>query len=140
VQSYAPPSTKNPLSSELRLPARRSQLGVARKYAQDAAVAFGLDADRCYEFVVAVNEAVTNAIRHGLPDELGLIWMSIAVDADRLTCVVRDFGTFVTPILNPSITSAENGRGFALMNGLMDEVHLCITPGSTIVRLSKARA
>ena len=55
-------------ASELHVLARRSELGVARKYAEDVAAAFGLDADSRYEFVYAVNEAVTNAIRHGAED------------------------------------------------------------------------
>ena len=125
--------------SELQLPAERSELGAARKYAADGAAAFGLDADTCYEFVFAVNEAVTNAIRHGASDEHGLIHLSIVADADRLTFSVRDRGTFVMPILDGSM-SADHGRGLALMASLVDEVQLEIEPGGTTVRLSKARA
>ncbi len=124
--------------SELQLPAERSELGAARKYAADSAAAFGLDADTCYEFVFAVNEAVTNAIRHGASDEHGLIHLSIVADADRLTFSVRDRGTFVMPILDGSM-SADHGRGLALMASLVDEVQLEIEPGGTTVRLSKAR-
>ncbi len=124
--------------SELHLPAQRSELGVARKYAADEAQAFGLDADNCYEFVCAVNEAVTNAIRHGAADEHGRIHLSIVADADRLTFAVRDRGTFVTPVLDGAVSS-EHGRGLALMASLVDEVELEIEPGGTTVRLSKAR-
>jgi len=125
-------------SSELPLPARRSELGAARQYAADCAEAFGLDEAGCYEFVVAVNEAVTNAIRHGSSDERGLIHLSIVVDADRLTFTVRDRGTFVMPVLD-SAEVAESGRGLALMASLVDEVQLEIEPGGTTVRLSKSR-
>jgi anti-sigma regulatory factor (Ser/Thr protein kinase) len=124
--------------SELRLPARRSELGAARKYARDGAAAFGLDADNCHDFVCAVNEAVTNAIRHGTSDEHGLIHLSMVADADRLTFAVRDHGTFVMPVLNGAVGS-EHGRGLALMAVLVDEVQLEIEPGGTTVRLSKAR-
>jgi anti-sigma regulatory factor (Ser/Thr protein kinase) len=126
-------------ASELRLPARCSELGAARRYAGEAAAAFGFDADNSYEFVYAVNEAVTNAIRHGDPDAHGFIHLSIVADADRLTCTVRDYGTFVMPALDTTATMSEHGRGFALMASFMDEVRLYIGPGSTIVRLSKAR-
>ena len=125
------------LASELCLLARPSELSAARRYAGEAAVAFGLDADSCYEFVYAVNEAVTNAITYGAPDEQGLITLSVVEDGDRLTLAVRDCGTFAMPGLSP--TSSERGRGFALMAKLTDEVQLSIKPGSTIVRLSKAR-
>ncbi len=126
------------VSSELRLPARRSELGAARQYAADCAEAFGLDEAACYEFVVAVNEAVTNAIRHGASDERGLIHLSIISDPDRLTFAVSDHGTFVMPVLDGSVGS-EHGRGLALMASLVDEVQLEIEPGGTTVRLSKSR-
>jgi stage II sporulation protein AB (anti-sigma F factor) len=126
------------LRSELRLPAHGSELNAARAYARDAAARFGLDADRAYEFVYAVNEAVTNAVRHGAPDEQGRISLSILPEADRLTFVVRDWGTFAIPSLEPA-TTAEHGRGFALMADLVDDVQLSTEPGCTIVRLSKLR-
>ena len=129
----------SPATSELRLPARASALGAARKYVGEAAAAFGLDAEGCHEFVFAANEAVTNAIRHGAPDEQGHIQLAIAVQADRLTFVVRDYGTFV-PSIPENSSRSEHGRGFALMARLVDEVQLSSEPGSTTVRLSKARA
>jgi anti-sigma regulatory factor (Ser/Thr protein kinase) len=125
-------------ASELHVLARRSELGVARKYAEDVAAAFGLDPDSRYEFVYAVNEAVTNAIRHGASDEEDMIHMSIVADADRLTFAVRDRGTFPMPATDNG-ESPESGRGLALMASLVDEVHLQIDPGGTTVRLSKVR-
>jgi anti-sigma regulatory factor (Ser/Thr protein kinase) len=131
--------TAGHLSSELRLPAHCSELHLARSYAREAALSFGLDADRSYEFVYAVNEAVTNAIRHGAPDEWGDICLSIVSDDARLTCVVRDYGTFVTP--SPETTAtAMGGRGFGLIASLMDDFQLCIEPGCTTVRLSMVRS
>jgi serine/threonine-protein kinase RsbW len=126
-------------TSELHVLARRSELGVARKYAEDVAAAFGLDADSRYEFVYAVNEAVTNAIRHGAADDEDMIHMSIVVDEDRLTFAVHDQGTFVMPEVD-GIESSEGGRGLALMASLVDEVDVHIDPGGTTVRLSKSRA
>jgi anti-sigma regulatory factor (Ser/Thr protein kinase) len=133
------PDAASPATSELRLPAQPSALGTAREYAQTAAAVFGLDGDDRYKFVFAVNEAVTNAIRHGAPDKQGQIHLGIAASADRLTFVVRDCGTFV-PRVRASSPKPEHGRGLALMAKLVDEVQLCSESGSTIVRLSKARA
>jgi anti-sigma regulatory factor (Ser/Thr protein kinase) len=126
-------------ASELHLPARPAKLGAAREYAHEAAAAFGFDADRCYEVAFAVNEAATNAIRHGKPDEHGCIHLSARADGDRLTLAVRDCGTFVASAGDVDML-AESGRGFALMARLMDAVQLCVSSGSTTVRLSKARA
>jgi serine/threonine-protein kinase RsbW len=125
-------------AGELRFPAHSSELGAARRYAEEAAAAFGFDADGCHECVFAVNEAVTNAIRHGAPDERGLIYLGVAADDDRLTFTVRDAGTFAIPVPETTMSS-EHGRGLALMASLMDEVQLRIEPGSTVIRLSKIR-
>ena len=134
----SPSGTASSHASELHVLARRSELGVARKYAEDVAAAFGLTEDSRYEFVYAVNEAVTNAIRHGASDEEDMIHMSITADADRLTFAVRDRGTFVMPEADAPEVS-EGGRGLALMASLVDEVDLHIDPGGTTVRLSKTR-
>ena len=125
----------SPTTSEVRLAAQPSQLAAAREYAHGAAVAFGLDDDRCYEFTFAANEAVTNAIRHGSADEHGQIHLSVLVDGDRLTFAVHDCGTFAASRLD-RVASSERGRGFALMTRLMDAVQLCAAPGSTTLRLS----
>jgi stage II sporulation protein AB (anti-sigma F factor) len=122
----------------LCLPAETSRLGDARAYAHRAAAEFGLDADSCYELAFAVNEAVTNAIRHGTPDEHGQIHLSVASDGDRFTFAVRDYGTFVGSREHPA-ASVESGRGFILMSRLVDTVQLRVEPGSTTVLLSKVR-
>jgi anti-sigma regulatory factor (Ser/Thr protein kinase) len=121
---------------ELHLPARPSRLSAARAYAWRAAAAFGFDAEACDEFVFAVNEAVTNAIRHGLPDEHGLITLHALSDGESLTMSVRDHGTFLAS--PPPVTAyAESGRGFALMTRLTDAVQLSVGQGTTTVHLSK---
>jgi anti-sigma regulatory factor (Ser/Thr protein kinase) len=125
-------------TSELRLPAERSRLAEARRYAERAAADFGLDAGSSFGFVFAVNEAVTNAVRYGAPDAQGLLRLSVVTDAERLTFAVRDWGTFALPAPNVS-PHPGRGRGFALMASLVDEVELRVAPGCTIVRLSKLR-
>lgn len=137
MRTAGEPDAGSRTESELRLPADRSELGAARKYVADVAAGLGFDPDTCFEFVYAVNEAVTNAIRHGASDENGLIHLRIVADGERLTFSVRDRGTFVMPVLDGSV-SAEHGRGLALMASLVDEVQLEIEPGGTTVHLSKA--
>jgi anti-sigma regulatory factor (Ser/Thr protein kinase) len=125
-------------ASELKLPARPAKLAAAREYAHEAAAAFGFDAERCYEVAFAVNEAVTNAIRHGRPDAHGCIRLSALADGNRLTLAVSDCGTFAASAA-ASTANGEGGRGFPLMARLMDAVQLCVSSESTTVRLSKAR-
>jgi anti-sigma regulatory factor (Ser/Thr protein kinase) len=129
-----PPTCSVP--AELRLPARPSKLSVAREYVWRAAAAHGLDSESCDEFAFAVNEAVTNAIRHGAPDEHGLISIAALTDGESLTFSVRDHGAFAGSA--PRLAAlAESGRGFALMARLTDAVQLCVGRGTTTVRLSK---
>jgi len=124
------------VTEELRLAAHASKLVAAREYARQAAAMFGFDAQSSDEFAFAVNEAVTNAIRHGAPDERGQISISTLASGDRLTLSVRDYGTFVGAV--PDTTAlAESGRGFALMTRLTDAVQLCIGHGGTTVRLTR---
>jgi anti-sigma regulatory factor (Ser/Thr protein kinase) len=126
-------------TSELRLPAQPSALGAAREYVEEAAAAFGLDEEGRYDFAYAVNEAVTNAIRHGVPDDQGQICLVAVASGELLTLAVRDYGTFVLPVAESAVSS-DHGRGLALMARLTDETRVSIEPGGTTVYLSKARA
>jgi anti-sigma regulatory factor (Ser/Thr protein kinase) len=92
----------------------------------------------CYEVAYAVNEAVTNAIRHGAPDSRGNISLSVLMDDDRLTIVVHDSGTFLPP--SESSANSDHGRGLALMAALMDDVRVQTERGSTMIYLTKSRA
>lgn len=138
MRATVEPGALSHATSELRLSAQASQLCRAREYARAVAAACGFDEERCYEVVCAFNEAVTNAIRHGRPDEQGQIHLSARSDGERLTLAVRDHGTFVASGA-AATPHAEGGRGFALMAGLMDSVELRLSPVSTIVCLSKDR-
>jgi serine/threonine-protein kinase RsbW len=138
VRASIQPELDTTAIGELRLPARASQLTVAREFAEEAAAAFGLDADDRYDLAVAVNEAVTNAIRHGTPDARGHIHLGAHANADSLTFIVRDCGRFTAPLARATATS-EHGRGFTVMSTLMDAVQLYVSRESTTVRLTKTR-
>jgi anti-sigma regulatory factor (Ser/Thr protein kinase) len=125
---------------ELRLPAAASELKRVRDCVTAAAADFGLDARARYEFVFAVNEAVTNAIKHGRPDENGTIGLTLEVEGEALVCSVSDCGSFVRPTAAPDLALGESGRGFAFMTAFTDDVELLAEPDSTVVRLRRLRA
>jgi anti-sigma regulatory factor (Ser/Thr protein kinase) len=127
------------LPIELRLPADASELKHARDAVAAAAAAFGLDRKASYEFVFAVNEAVTNAIKHGNPDAEGTVGLIIDSDGDTLVCSVSDCGPFVEPEARIDSGSEENGRGFAFMSAFTDNLELVVEPGLTLVHLRKLR-
>ena len=123
---------------QCRLPALASELQNLRRCADDAAADFGFSHNDRYDFVFAVNEAVTNAIRHGKPDRDGTIGVRIDSDGDTLICSVSDSGQFQARP-EDSDPLAERGRGFACMSMLTDQLDLSSTPRGTTVRLHKRR-
>jgi anti-sigma regulatory factor (Ser/Thr protein kinase) len=125
-------------ASELRLAAESSQLGTARRHVEAAAARLGLLPAVAARFVYAVNEAVTNAIRHGAPDAQGLIRLCTVIEDERLTVRVHDSGRFTMPKGTRGPT-AEGGRGFPLMASFSDEVQIAVGPAGTTVSLSVSR-
>jgi serine/threonine-protein kinase RsbW len=110
-----------------------------RAWLSETAALLGCDGKPRFEFVVAVNEAVTNAIRHGSPADDGTIGVRLESDGGSIVCSVCDCGPFVPPIQRSGPTSDEGGRGFAFMAALTDELELVVNPGATVVRLRKQR-
>ncbi len=121
---------------DLPLPADTSQLGRARRFIDATAAAAGFGKEDRYQITMAVNEAVANALEHGAPCRGGMVHLGAEIEAQRLSFYVRDCGKFALVADRDPDEIAERGRGFALMNLLMDDVQLQ-TDGETEVRLSK---
>ncbi len=101
------------------------------------AAAAGFGAKDRYRITMAVSEAVANALEHGAPCQGGMVYLGAEIEAQRLSFCVRDCGEFaLVADPRPDDGIAERGRGFALMNLLMDDVQLQ-TDTQTEVRLSK---
>jgi serine/threonine-protein kinase RsbW len=126
------------VTRQRRVPAVASALRRVRRHAEAAAADFGLGHDDRYAFVFAVNEAATNAIRHGRPDARGTIGVRFDAEGDTLICSISDSGCFrlASEDADPM---AESGRGFLLMSELTDQVELSSTCHGTTVRLHKRR-
>jgi anti-sigma regulatory factor (Ser/Thr protein kinase) len=123
----------------LRLPADPSQLTVARRFAEEAAVRFGLDESGCYQFKLAVSEAVANAIEHGCPYPDGTIGVELFEEADSLTIEITDCGVFTTN-MDEQGSLPERGRGLAFMTVFVDELDILRGEDHTAVRLTKHRS
>lgn len=122
----------------IRLLSDPSELRNARGHVEKAAAEFGLDGTDRFEFVFAVNEAVTNAIRHGKPHRDGTIGLGIAANGNTLVCSVYDCGR-LRACGSDSDLLAEGGRGLSLMKLMADRVELLSEDGGTTVRLYKRR-
>ncbi|ROT26322.1 ATP-binding protein [Micromonospora sp. HM5-17] len=94
----------------------------------------GLDGDRLDDFVTAINEAMTNAVRHGGGQGYLRLWR----DRD-LVCEVRDHGFGLAPGLPLPRTrpqpSANGGMGLWLASELADSMELESGPTGVRVRL-----
>ncbi len=99
--------------------------------------AAGFDAGTRYQVTVATNEAVSNAMEHGVPCDDGDIHLTATVEHGSFVFSVRDCGEYEHAAAVTPDPVAERGRGFAFMNLLMDDVRLEASPGKTVLRLAK---
>jgi anti-sigma regulatory factor (Ser/Thr protein kinase) len=121
----------------LRVPAAPEHLHAVRTYVDEVAAEFGLEPRARHETVFAVNEAVTNAIKHGRPFRDGTVTLHIEITGDTLIYSVSDQGRFASRELDDAL--AESGRGLSLMAHFMDAVELSTEAVGTTVRLHKRR-
>ncbi len=84
----------------------------------------------------AVSEAVTNAIVHGYPEELGKIVMKLRIyNGNTLEFSLQDWGIGIADIAKARealySTGGEEraGMGFTIMESFMDSVKVRSTPG-----------
>ncbi|HEV7206695.1 MAG TPA: anti-sigma factor RsbA family regulatory protein [Jatrophihabitans sp.] len=109
------------------------ELGEVRSFVRTAANAAGVSPERVDDLVLAVNEIVTNSLRHGG----GRASMAVWVQDDAVVCEVRDRGYIQDPLAGrfappPAATS---GRGLWLANHLCDLVQVRSSPAGTVVRM-----
>lgn len=110
------------------------QLRLVRRLVGWATLRAGLDRERAQGLVLAVNEAATNAIRHGGgTGELELI----QDDSRALIATISDNGPGMPtdPPLPPPRQEQAGGRGLYLMQQTCDHVEFRTGPAGTIVRL-----
>jgi stage II sporulation protein AB (anti-sigma F factor) len=84
----------------------------------------------------AVSEAVTNAIVHGYPDELGIISLRCRILKDNvLDIVIKDRGAGIADIeqaRRPMFTTGgadRSGMGFTIMESFMTNLEISSQPG-----------
>ena len=84
----------------------------------------------------AVSEAVTNAIVHGYPDEIGMIYLRCRILKDNvLDIVIKDRGVGIQDIeqaRRPMFTTGgedRSGMGFTIMESFMTAFEVVSEPG-----------
>ena len=130
---------------KLEFPARSVNEGFARA----AAAAFAAQMDPTMEELgdikTAVSEAVTNAIVHAYPEELGVVTLRLRILEGRIFEVtVKDKGVGIPDTeqaRQPLFTTGDDSRsgmGFTIMESFMDSLRLRSVPGKgTTVTMRK---
>lgn len=109
-------------------------------FARSAVACFAAQMDPTLEELgdirTAVSEAVTNAIVHGYPDELGIITLRCRILKDNiLDIVIKDRGVGIADVekaRQPMFTtggSDRSGMGFTIMESFMSSLTITSEPG-----------
>lgn len=125
----------------LDIPSSSEYVGVVRQTVEGIARRLSFSPDEIEDVKLAVGEACTNAIKHGVRHD-ARITIRYTICPDGLEIEVRNG---VTTCKAPEVASCppdpsamnEGGLGLYLMQTLMDEVELSWEPGLVIVRMLK---
>ncbi|MFN4261891.1 MAG: ATP-binding protein [Gemmataceae bacterium] len=134
-----PPDT---LPIIVTIPSRLDLLPVARTFVASVCQVFGIDAKTTDAIVLAVNEAISNVIRHAHHDRpQAMLQIHCLPHADSLEIHILDEGAPFDLDAVPELDPGElriGGRGVFLMRALMDEVSCQpLTPHGNRLRLLK---
>jgi serine/threonine-protein kinase RsbW len=100
-------------------PADPIQLSAIRHQLQGWLAPLQLTADEIGDVVLAVDEAVSNAVSHAYgSDEAGRVELTLWTEPGTLSIEVVDHGHWQTPEARPEV----GGRGISLMNSMVESV------------------
>ncbi|MBV9333149.1 MAG: SpoIIE family protein phosphatase [Candidatus Eremiobacteraeota bacterium] len=91
----------------------------------------GIEGERRFGILVALGEAVANAIEHAYRDsDPGLIRLELTDEGKHFVLCIEDFGRW-----RPFVRREERGRGIEMMHAFMDRVQIQSTRNSTRIVL-----
>ncbi len=104
---------------------------LARAIVRDEMAALGIESSRRFGVLVALGEAVANAVEHAYRDDApGLIRLELGKDERNFILSVEDYGRW-----RPFVRRENRGRGIELMHAYMDGVQIRSTRESTRIVL-----
>jgi anti-sigma regulatory factor (Ser/Thr protein kinase) len=86
-----------------------------------------LSPDQVHDLLLAVGEAVSNAIEHAQNPSRPRVDMTVEVADSRVTVEVKDYGAW-----RPGPTGPHRGRGLALLSALADTTVTTARSGTTV--------
>ena len=129
----------------LAFPSRSSNEGFARAAVSCFAAQMDPTLNELEDIKTAVSEAVTNAIVHAYPEEIGAVTLKVRIcPGNVLEIAVRDHGRGIPDVekaRQPMFTTGgaeRSGMGFTIMESFMDQVSVRSAPGrGTTVTMRK---
>lgn len=120
----------------LQFPSRSANEGFARSAAACFAAQMDPTLNELEDIKTAVSEAVTNAIVHAYPEDIGQVQMKLRICPDHvLEITVRDHGRGIPDVekaRQPMFTTGgeeRSGMGFTIMESFMDRLTVRSQPG-----------
>jgi anti-sigma regulatory factor (Ser/Thr protein kinase) len=91
-----------------------------------------------HDVLLAVNEALANAVEHAYAGTSGNVDLAAGydVDQDTLSVTVEDHGRWRPPTAGADKRYSQRGRGFVLMRALADDLAIDATAEGTRVSLT----
>ena len=111
---------------------------MVHQWAQHHLAGLPIEADKQYEILLSLSEAVTNAIRHGCrQNEAKKITITIEKNLSAFCMTVKDTGDGFDPNKLPDPTHDErllqpSGRGVFLLRSLADELRFDFSSGTCV--------
>ena len=129
----------------LEFPSKSANEGFARSAVACFASQMDPTMEELGDIRTAVSEAVTNAIVHGYPNEMGMITIRCRILKDNvLDIVVKDKGVGIADIdeaRRPMFTTGgadRSGMGFTIMESFMTSLDISSEPGKgTVVHMRR---
>ena len=130
-----------PLKFRMRMASDPRLLPVVRSTVSELAAVWGFDNEHCRSITLAVDEALSNVIRHAYKNRCDQeIELNCQAHSDSLEFSFVDRGEAADPsrvCARPLDEIALGGRGTHLIRQIMDEVHYERVPEGNRLRLKK---
>lgn len=136
---------KNDNYIKIEFPSRSTNESFARSAVAAFAAQLDPTLDELGDIKTAVSEAVTNAIVHAYPEQLGVVQLKARIyDGEFLEISIKDKGCGIEDVkkaMQPLFTTGgeeRSGMGFTIMDSFMDRMRVRSRPGKgTTVIMSK---
>jgi len=125
---------------QFRIPSNPKYVSTVRRAVRSIAHSLGFSEEVSEDIELSVDEALTNAVLHGSPEQRkNAVVIVCRIGDDKLTIDVRDEGPGFEPFDSQGYYEplGEQGRGLRLIYHLMDGVRVCRTPRGSRIRMVK---